>query len=51
MCEPVKIEVKEGLLLGQKTYTSSGKEFLSFQGIPYAMPPLGILRFKVCDHF
>ncbi|XP_063826931.1 juvenile hormone esterase-like [Ostrinia nubilalis] len=43
----VKVEVKQGWLEGEelKTCTGEGK-FFSFKGIPYAVPPLGKLRFK-----
>lgn len=46
MEKPV-VKVIQGALRGSvKSDLDSGK-FLSFQGIPYAKPPLGQLRFKV----
>ncbi|KAL1502036.1 hypothetical protein ABEB36_007243 [Hypothenemus hampei] len=42
----VIIEVAKGKLKGYKTVTLLGRDYLSFQGIPYAKPPLGELRFK-----
>lgn len=39
--------VEEGQLQGKLAHSPSGKAFYSFQGIPYAKPPIGSLRFKV----
>ncbi|GLG95966.1 Carboxylic ester hydrolase [Gryllus bimaculatus] len=40
------VQVSQGLLQGRKTTTKSGGPLLCFQGIPYAKPPVGPLRFK-----
>ncbi|XP_045770164.1 esterase E4-like isoform X2 [Maniola jurtina] len=38
--------VEEGQLQGKLVHSPSGKAFYSFQGIPYAKPPIGSLRFR-----
>ena len=43
----ITVQVEEGLLRGKEERDASGKPFYSFQGVPYARPPLGDLRFKV----
>nr|AQY62740.1 carboxylesterase [Pieris rapae] len=40
------VRVEHGQLQGKLVNGPSGKGFYSFQGIPYAAPPLGSLRFK-----
>lgn len=46
LCGP-KVKVNEGVLEGRKSSTENGFEYHSFQGIPYAKPPINELRFKV----
>lgn len=46
MKEPL-VNVNEGCLLGTVKNNINGEPFYSFQGVPYAKPPLGNLRFKV----
>ncbi|KOB73252.1 Carboxyl/cholinesterase 5BL [Operophtera brumata] len=46
MSEPPVVTVEQGQLQGRVANTPSGKGYYSFQGIPYAKPPLGSLRFK-----
>lgn len=46
MSEPV-VTVKQGKLKGKVAEDYKGGKFYSFQGIPYAKPPVGDLRFKV----
>ncbi|KAF2898799.1 hypothetical protein ILUMI_07376 [Ignelater luminosus] len=36
----------DGVLEGRVGYSRKGIRFFSFQGIPYAKPPVGKLRFK-----
>jgi len=36
-----------GRIVGSLMYSASGRRFQSFRGIPYALPPVGKLRFKV----
>lgn len=43
----VVVRVEEGLLKGRTTKTVYGNDYVSFQGVPYAKPPVGPLRFKV----
>ncbi|XP_067007340.2 esterase B1 [Anabrus simplex] len=42
----VTVSVVQGALRGRKGKTVSGNPMVSFQGIPYAEPPVGPLRFK-----
>ncbi|XP_049853099.1 esterase FE4-like isoform X2 [Schistocerca gregaria] len=46
MNEFVTVKTSEGILRGKSAKTSSGIMYYSFQGIPYAKPPIGPLRFK-----
>ena len=44
--------VAQGGLKGRTVTTTAGTTYCSFQGIPYAKPPVGPLRFQVRrDHF
>lgn len=45
--EPVVV-TKQGAVQGKIDNGVNGQNFFSFQGIPYAEPPIGELRFKVC---
>jgi hypothetical protein len=47
MSEIVIVTVAQGKLRGREATTKSGATYYSFQGIPYAKPPVGSLRFKV----
>ncbi|XP_061387741.1 carboxylic ester hydrolase [Musca vetustissima] len=42
----VKVQVKQGIVVGQQKQLPNGNLYQSFQGIPYAVPPVGPLRFK-----
>nr|CAD7414171.1 unnamed protein product [Timema poppensis] len=44
--ETVKVITSKGELQGKKVSSKVGGVFYSFQGIPYAKPPVGPLRFK-----
>lgn len=46
MNESVCVSIEEGLIKGQACTGRKGVKFYSFQGIPYAEPPVGKLRFK-----
>ncbi|KAM3955591.1 LOW QUALITY PROTEIN: alpha-esterase 48 [Aphomia sociella] len=46
MTEAPIVRVEHGELQGRVAASPTGKYFYSFQGIPYAKPPLGSLRFK-----
>ncbi|GLG92613.1 Esterase SG1 [Gryllus bimaculatus] len=46
MSGSVTVSVRQGALRGRRDKTPSGQPFLSFQGIPYAQPPVGHRRFK-----
>lgn len=50
MNEDLIVTVSEGKLCGKICKDYNGRRFYSFQGIPYAKPPLGKLRFKVRFH-
>ncbi|KAK4885073.1 hypothetical protein RN001_001344 [Aquatica leii] len=45
MADPI-VTIKNGKLRGKIAQNYDGDEFYSFQGIPYAKPPVGPLRFK-----
>ncbi|GIX75107.1 esterase FE4 [Caerostris extrusa] len=40
------LTLKQGLVIGRILKTSNGRDFYAFRGIPYATPPIGLLRFK-----
>lgn len=42
------VTVEQGKLRGRTGTDVTGSQFCIFQGIPYAKPPIGSLRFKVC---
>lgn len=44
---PPIVSTHAGCLKGKKAKDRNGGTYFSFQGIPYAKPPLGPLRFKV----
>nr|CAD7568083.1 unnamed protein product [Timema californicum] len=44
--ETVKVRISQGELQGKKVSSKARGVFYSFQGIPYAKPPVGTLRFK-----
>nr|CAD7263059.1 unnamed protein product [Timema shepardi] len=46
MTDTLKVSISEGELQGKKVSSKAGGVFYSFQGIPYAKPPVGPLRFK-----
>ncbi|CAH2101651.1 unnamed protein product [Euphydryas editha] len=41
-----QVQVSEGTLKGKLSSTYNGRKYYSFEGIPYAKPPVGDLRFK-----
>lgn len=43
------VTVEQGQLQGKIVDDYFGGKYYSFQGIPYAKPPIGKLRFKVFD--
>lgn len=45
------VTVENGVLEGTTMQSRNGREFFAFQGIPYAKPPLGNLRFQVRQLF
>lgn len=42
------IEISNGLLEGTLRKSYNGRIFSSFEGVPYAGPPVGEFRFEVC---
>lgn len=43
----ISINVKQGTVIGKQNQLLNGQPYYAFKGIPYAVPPLGDLRFKV----
>ena len=43
----ILVNIKNGTLEGSIMKTRKGLNFFAFRGIPYALPPLGELRFEV----
>ncbi len=41
------VHIEQGNLNGTFLYSRGGKRFHAFYGIPYAAPPIGMLRFAV----
>ncbi|KAF4526360.1 hypothetical protein B566_EDAN014098 [Ephemera danica] len=41
-----RVTVRQGVLKGLEMQSRLGRSFFSFQGIPYAAPPVGSLRFR-----
>ncbi|KAG7295675.1 hypothetical protein JYU34_021959 [Plutella xylostella] len=41
-----QVKVEQGILQGKATSTHNGRQYYSFEGIPYAKPPVGPLRFR-----
>lgn len=41
-----KVTVSQGTVIGTQGTLPGGGDFYSFKGIPYAVPPLGNLRFE-----
>lgn len=46
-----KVETKLGGIVGHYKHSEHGRRYLAFEGIPYAQPPVGELRFQVCENF
>ncbi|CAK9814487.1 Juvenile hormone esterase [Anthophora plagiata] len=45
-CENTVVRVKQGQIRGVVQENAYGGSYLAFRGIPYAKPPVGLLRFK-----
>ena len=41
------VKIKNGTIEGTFMKSRNGREFAAYRGIPYALPPLGELRFEV----
>lgn len=44
----LEIEITNGKLRGKILESRDGRPYYSYTGIPYAKPPIGERRFKVC---
>ncbi|PNF20732.1 Esterase E4 [Cryptotermes secundus] len=42
----IRVTVRQGVMRGKTMTSAKGRTFYSFQGIPYAKPPTGLLRFR-----
>ncbi|XP_050327689.1 esterase B1 [Bactrocera neohumeralis] len=42
----VKVQVRQGVVVGREGRLPNGEPYHSFLGVPYAVPPLGELRFR-----
>lgn len=47
VCTGPSVTIHQGQLRGKHYLSRSGRDYFAFQGIPYAKPPVGDLRFKV----
>lgn len=45
-CDPL-VELPLGKIVGTVKESVSGRKFYSFEGVPYAKPPVGANRFEV----
>jgi Carboxylesterase type B len=43
------VHIENGAVSGTYKLSTGGNRFLSFEGIPYARPPVGKYRFRVSD--
>lgn len=46
--DEIIVRIKSGKIKGYRIASSCHYEYYNFIGIPYAKPPVGELRFKVC---
>lgn len=46
LCTGPSVTIHQGQLRGKHYLSRSGRDYFAFQGIPYAKPPVGDLRFK-----
>lgn len=49
--EEIRVQTTHGPVVGYRRESSTNYIYISFKGIPYAMPPVGPLRFKVITTF
>uniref|UniRef100_W8B8I9 carboxylesterase n=1 Tax=Ceratitis capitata TaxID=7213 RepID=W8B8I9_CERCA len=42
----VKVQIRQGVVIGREDLLPNGETYHSFQGVPYAVPPIGDLRFR-----
>lgn len=49
--ETVTVTTKSGPVKGYRIASAFDYRYINFVGIPYAKPPVGELRFKVCEIF
>ena len=47
--EVPKVKIPLGGIRGYYKISENGRQFEAYEGIPYASPPVGKLRFKVCN--
>lgn len=44
-CINSEVRIPDGKIVGEISKTRNGRDVYSFRGIPYAEPPVGILRY------
>lgn len=46
-----RVKTPLGALKGYYKITQNGRKYEAYEGIPYALPPIGKLRFKVREYY
>lgn len=47
---PPNVTTKYGIVEGKWGVSYDGRKYAIFEGLPYAKPPVGNLRFEVCNN-
>lgn len=46
-----EVQTPLGRIRGEYRFALRGRKYCSYEGIPYAQPPMGHLRFEVWKHY